>query len=184
MVSFIRKAAATQPLLIVLDDLHAADPTSLLLLIALIREIRNTLRDGDRHVARTRDEALGRTRRADCGGRARRRAIRAPRLRRKRYRPVHRAIVGVSVHGALVKLLLDTTEGNPFFLSEILRVMAAEGQLEGDISALPCKPRIPNGERESIKRSMAPLGKDTHDILSIASVIGCEFDLNCLEGAS
>ncbi len=41
-VTFILNAATAQPLLIVLDDLHAADPTALLMLVALGREIRNT----------------------------------------------------------------------------------------------------------------------------------------------
>ena len=39
MVSFLRKAADDRPLLVVLDDLHAADPTSLLMLIAVSRQI-------------------------------------------------------------------------------------------------------------------------------------------------
>src|SRR6202012_71226 len=42
VVSFLRKAAEAQPLLIVLDDLHAADSTSLLMLVALSRHVRNT----------------------------------------------------------------------------------------------------------------------------------------------
>jgi eukaryotic-like serine/threonine-protein kinase len=40
VVSFLRKTAEAQPLLIVLDDLHAADPTSLTLLVALARQVR------------------------------------------------------------------------------------------------------------------------------------------------
>ncbi len=86
--------------------------------------------------------------------------------------------------GAVVDPLLDTSEGNPPLLREILRLMAAEGQLAGDTSVLPRKLRIPNGVRESIKRLIEPLGKDTHSILSIASLTGREFDLNCLAVAS
>ena len=43
MISFLRKAADGQAaLLIILDDLHAADPTSLLMLIAVSQQIRTT----------------------------------------------------------------------------------------------------------------------------------------------
>src|SRR5579871_4421632 len=43
VISFLRKAADSQAaLLIILDDLHAADPTSLLMLIAVSQQIRTT----------------------------------------------------------------------------------------------------------------------------------------------
>ena len=44
---------------------------------------------------------------------------------------------GVSAASSVVTLLHDTTEGNPFFLHEVLRQMAAEGQLEAVTSFAP-----------------------------------------------
>src|SRR5208283_3728068 len=41
VIAFFVNAAEAQPLLIVLDDLHAADPTSLLMLVALSRHVRS-----------------------------------------------------------------------------------------------------------------------------------------------
>jgi class 3 adenylate cyclase len=183
-VSFLRKAADAQPLLIVLEDLHAADPTSLLMLIALSRDIRST-----------RAMVIGTYREVEIKHSPERAALIAEAEREGVLLPlrgfgeadigefIERAW-GISATIALINLLRDTTEGNPFFLSEILRLMAAEGQLAGDTSTVPRRLRIPSGVRESIKRLTEPLGEDARRILSIASVIGREFDLNCLEGAS
>jgi len=44
---------------------------------------------------------------------------------------------GVSAADALVTSLHNVTDGNPFFLSEILRQMAADGQLAGDGAKAP-----------------------------------------------
>src|SRR5208337_4723794 len=90
----------------------------------------------------------------------------------------------ISPTRSLISLLSETTDGNPFFLSEILRLMAAEGRLAGDSLIAPRQLGIPSGVRESIKRRTAPLSDDTRDVLAIASVIGREFDINSLERAS
>src|ERR1700694_3885708 len=174
--SFRRKAADAQPLLIVLEDLHAADRTSLLMLIALSKDIRST-----------RAMVIGTYREVEIKHSPERAALIAEAEREGvllRLRGFGEADIGefiervwgISATTALINLLHDTTEGNPFFLSETLRLMAAEGQLAGDTSTVPRRLRIPSGVRESIKRLTEPLGEDARSILSIASVIGREFD--------
>ena len=57
LIAFFAAAAEAQPLLIVLDDLHAADPTSLLMLVAFSRQVRGMARGGDRHLPSPRSAA-------------------------------------------------------------------------------------------------------------------------------
>ena len=76
------------------------------------------------------------------------------------------------------------TEGNPFFLNEVLRQMAAEGRLASDALNVPTRLTIPRGVIEFIRNQVQPLAEDARNVLDIASVIGRDFDLNRLEAAS
>lgn len=184
MVSFLRKAADSQPLLIVLDDLHAADPTSLLMLVASskhIRSIRVILIGTYREV-----EMKQSTERAALVAEAERDGVVLP-LRGLGEGEIGELLErgwGVSANTTLVNSLHGITEGNPFFLHEVLRQMAAEGGLAGDASKASKRLNIPSGVREFIKRQTQPLSEDTREILSLAAVIGREFGLNALESAS
>ena len=91
---------------------------------------------------------------------------------------------GVSANGLLVRRLHDMTEGNPFFLNEVLRQMAAEGRLASDASNVPTRLTIPRGVIEFIRGLIQPLAEDARNVLDIASVIGRDFALNILEAAS
>lgn len=184
VVSFLRKAADAQPLLIVLDDLHAADATSLLMLIAFSRHIRTT-----------RAMAIGTYREVEIKHLPERAALIAEAEREGVVLPLRglddddigefiERGWGVSAAGSLVNSLRGVTDGNPFFLSEILRQMAAEGRLAGDAAKTPQPLSIPRGVSEFIKRLTQPLPAETCDVLGIAAVIGREFALNSLEAAS
>ncbi len=91
---------------------------------------------------------------------------------------------GVSANDLLVHRLHDMTEGNPFFLSEVLRQMAAEGQLASGASSVPTRLTIPRGVIAFIKSLIQPLAEDARNILEIASVIGRDFTLDSVEAAS
>ena len=184
VVSFLRKAADDRPLLVVLDDLHAADPTSLLMLIAVSRQI---------HGARV--TVIGTYREVEVKHLPELAALITEAEREGVVLPLRglgevdigefvQRTWGVSAASSVVALLHDTTEGNPFFLHEVLRQMAADGQLDGAASAAPKRLTIPRGVSEFIKRLTQPLPEETRDILEIASVIGREFAVNAIEAAS
>jgi class 3 adenylate cyclase/tetratricopeptide (TPR) repeat protein len=185
VISFLRKAADGQAaLLIILDDLHAADPTSLLMLIAVSQQIRTT-----------RVTIIGTYREVEVKhlpelatliSKAEREGMVLP-LRGLGEHDIGEFIErtwGVSAAGPLINLLHDRTEGNPFFLHEVLRQMAAEGRLASDASISPNQLRIPRGVSEFIKRLTQPLPEATRAVLDIASVHGREFELNVLGVAS
>ena len=66
------------------------------------------------------------------------------------------------------------TEGNPLFVSEIVRLLAAEGRLAADG---PTGILVPESVRETIDRRLRRLSGECRRVLSLASVFGREFGL-------
>src|SRR5262249_52065445 len=73
---------------------------------------------------------------------------------------------------AFVRAVQARTEGNPFFVNELMRLLSEEGTLSG---------QIPEGVRETIGRRLDLLSVDCNETLTIASVIGREFALAQLD---
>jgi eukaryotic-like serine/threonine-protein kinase len=76
------------------------------------------------------------------------------------------------------------TEGNPLFVGEVVRLLAAEGRLGEPVDPASWRLAIPQGIREVIGRRVSRLSKERSRTLSLASVLGREFDLEPLEGLS
>ncbi|HEX2032112.1 MAG TPA: AAA family ATPase [Actinomycetota bacterium] len=180
MAELVRRAATTDPLVLLLDDLQAADEPSLLLLQFIARELADarvllvgTYRDTDL----TEDHPL-------MGALAE--LIREPVTNRLSLQGLPETDVGtlieevsgVSVTETVVTTLYRETEGNPLFLLEVVRLLAAEGRLEtvGEDDRLT----IPQGVREVIGRRLKRLSEDSVRVLSVASVLGREFSLEPL----
>jgi DNA-binding CsgD family transcriptional regulator len=179
---FLQRAAAAQPLVLILDDLHWADAPSLLLLEFMARETRDaplvtlgTYRDveiGRQHpLARTVAEL-----------------VRAGRSQRVTLRGLSQADVGrlVAADGVaptadLVAAVYDQTEGNPFFVHEIAQLLASEAADGRERSGrqLP----IPQSVREAVGRRLDRLTPECNDILATAAAIGREFGLPVLSRA-
>src|SRR5262249_58211636 len=73
------------------------------------------------------------------------------------------------------------TEGNPFFVGQVLRHLVESGaveQREGRWvrTAIADRLGIPEGVREVITRRLAGLDDDTNAVLAVAAVIGRDFD--------
>ena len=63
------------------------------------------------------------------------------------------------------------TEGNPFFLSEVVRLMAEEGAFSrGARSEIA----IPEGVKEALGRRLDRLSPEANELLSVAAVVGRE----------
>ena len=72
------------------------------------------------------------------------------------------------------------TEGNPLFVTEVVRLLAQEGELSVDQAGNrdSWTARIPEGVREVIGRRLNSLSQRCNDALVVASVIGREFTLD------
>jgi class 3 adenylate cyclase len=87
---------------------------------------------------------------------------------------------------AVARAIARDTEGSPLFVGEVLRNLTESGAafrqgerwtISGDIQSL----RIPLGVKEAIGRRLSRLSIETNKTLSLASVIGREFDLILLK---
>ncbi len=184
LVSFLRKAAEAQPLLIVLDDLHAADPTSLTLLVALAHQVRAmrmvviaTYREVE---VKHQPEIAALISDAERDGTVfPLRGLEAPDIHEFLER-----VQGVSASDPLVEQLREITEGNLFFLHEVVRQMTLQGQIDGDHEINAKRLGVTRGVSDFIKKLAQPLSKEARRALDVASVIGREFTLDALEAAS
>src|SRR5205823_1377697 len=75
---------------------------------------------------------------------------------------------------ALAAPLARQTNGNPFFVREVLRHLEEAGP----------QASIPEGVREVIGRRLSRLGDEANRTLALAAVIGAEFEIDVLARAS
>src|SRR4029453_16058589 len=90
---------------------------------------------------------------------------------------------------ALARALHAETEGNPFFMGQVLRHLAGtgavsmrDGQWTYDVSVEQLG--IPDGVREVIGRRRSRLAPSTDAVLQVGSGIGRDFDFDVLERVS
>jgi DNA-binding SARP family transcriptional activator len=177
-VEFIRSAAAARPLLIVLDDVHAADPSSLLLLEFVAAGLADTRAVV---VAAYRDPELAPDdpNTAALAGVARRAIVRIS-LRGLDGREVASYIElssQVEPSKRLVEAIAAETEGNPLFVSEVVRLLDTDPTL-GRRSGLDVRLTIPDTVKDVIRRRLDGLSRPCRDALAVASVLGREFHLD------
>ena len=172
--SLLRAAAADVPVVLVLDDLHAADTPSLLLLQFLARELADSRllvvaasRDVDPVPGETMLAALTDlsrehvTHRLELGG-----------LSEAEIAAFVAATATEVASPDVVHALNEQTEGNPLFLGETVRLLSVE---RGGTST------IPDTVRDVIERRLAHLSDRCNRVLEAASVVGREFDVAVLE---
>lgn len=186
-------AAASQqcPMVLILDDLQWAGAPELLLLKHIVRSairlhllVIGTYRDSELSRSHPLTAVLADLRRESGVERI---ALRG--LDEAGIIDFVTAAAGHELDAAALELaraIGRETEGSPLFIGEILRNLTESGAVfredgrwtfRGDIQLLG----IPLGVREAIGRRLSRLSEQTNKVLSLASVIGREFDLALLE---
>src|SRR5262249_34235787 len=163
-----RSAAKVEPLLIVVDDLHWVDKPSLLLLQFLAREIRHSRL---LIVGTYRQHEIGRQHPLSkmLGELTLSQRVLLTGLREEDVARVIETASGSPPSPALARAVHQHTEGNPFFVSEIIRLLAAEGRLERPGDQTRWSVTIPQGIREVIGRRLDRVSEDCNSVLTIAS---------------
>src|SRR4029453_6853592 len=152
IAGLFRRAASAQPLLLVFDDLHAADEPSLFLLQFLVRDLRGavrlvvgTVRDpvGERPpgIGGAVGELVREGQLVNLGG-----------LGRDEVRGLMEILSGVVAWQGQVAAVYERTEGNPLFVREVVRLLASQVAVERPGQAVP----IPGTIRAVIGRRLAP----------------------------
>lgn len=188
ITAFLKTAARTQPIVLVLDDLHWSDKPSLLLLEFVARELANsrllvigTYRDMELN----RKHPLSVT----LGDLIRERLFERVLLRGLQKDDVDRFIemaAGIKPPPGLVDAVYTQTEGNPLFVTEVVRLLVQEGNLKAGTSpqgrgtTSTWTVRIPEGVREVIGRRLDRLSDRCNDVLTTGAVIGRRFALAAL----
>jgi class 3 adenylate cyclase/tetratricopeptide (TPR) repeat protein len=194
VAAWLAALSTRTPVLLVLDDLHWAEKPTLLLLRHLVRSPEpmrllavGTYRDTDLDRSHPLGEVL-----ADL----------------RRDRAVERlALGGLDVAGItdlmanaagdrmdlriaeLAQLLWSETQGNPFFVQEILlslvesgRLVQRDGVWTTDLEVAELG--IPEGVREVVGRRLSRLSEAANTVLSIASVVGQAMEVDVLVAVS
>ncbi len=178
ITSFLKNAAATRPLVVILEDLHWADAPSLLLLRFVAREIEGTsllvvatFRDGEVAPGAPAAETITKL--------ARYRTCERMPLGGLREGEVHRyveIVLGDDAAERLTAPLHRETDGNPFFLGEIVRLLARE--LAPAAATPPFA--LPETVRDVIAHRLGGYTTECLEVLRVAAVIGQTFTLAVL----
>jgi class 3 adenylate cyclase/tetratricopeptide (TPR) repeat protein len=180
---FIGRAAQDQPLLLVLEDLHWADESTVLLteyLAPLLPEMPVLVLGTYRDVEVDLDRLLARV----IGQLGRRRLVERVSLRRLSYdgvRMMLRALAGRPAPEQLVRLIDRETEGNPFFVEEVYLHLVESGVLLDEHGRLRTDLRldevsVPESIRLVLAQRLDRLAAPTRDVLVAAAVSGRVFD--------
>ncbi len=179
---FIRHAAREHPILIVLDDLQAADTPSILLLQFLasqLSDMRLLIVGTYRDVALTPEHPLT----PAIAEIAREPSVRVIRLRGLEPEAVAEVIgaaAGTAPAGRIAAAVWRATNGNPLFVGEAVRLLSSEGRLDDIGGADELRVTIPAGVHAVIARRIGYLGGPTIDALRLGSALGPEFSLDAL----
>ena len=84
---------------------------------------------------------------------------------------------------AIAPVLHDRTGGNPFFCSELLKLLQSESPIDG-VRASTASVEIPATVRDVVDRRAARLPEDTRTMLRLAAVAGPSVELAVLEHCS
>ncbi len=196
IATFLRNASSKQPLAIFLEDLQQADPPSLTLLSYVARELTGsrvfllgTYREDELESHHHLREVLA--------SMSRERGYSRIRLRGLSSRHVAAMLEGVLQQPleeprllALAEAIHKESDGNPYFVEEIVRHLIDSGALYQQGGRWLTDARegeelgIPSGIREAVARRLASLCSETRELLTTAAVVGREFDLKLLARVS
>jgi hypothetical protein len=172
--TYVRMRAAQRPLVIVVDDLHWADVSSLRLLVFLARQLHDaaalvigTYRD----VEVTAGDHPARPLLAELAGQAE--LIRLTGLTAGEVGQLIEKICGERPQAPLIQAVHDRTAGNPFFAQQIARLLAAQG-VPLDRALVT---GVPPAVGDVLARRLARLPGPVVDLLAVASVVGRRFPI-------
>jgi DNA-binding SARP family transcriptional activator len=176
VASVLDAASATQPVVLVVDDLQWADAATVRLLSFLASRTTTrsllviaTLRTGeDQRTVGSLLAALTRFAHVD--------RLRVSPLDRRSLAQLASGIMGANLDAEVVERLWERTSGNPFYATELLQLPA--GEWRADVAD------VPPGVRDVVRRRLGRLGGEVVELLTVGAAIGLEFDLELLLEAS
>lgn len=171
----LRAAAQREPVVMLLDDLHWADPLTLGLLKFLVRRLDavpvlfvGTYRTTDMAVG----HPLARTI-ADLRSECTPTEVALAPLGRTAIEQIVREQAGCGLSDRVCRMVIDVADGNPFFAVELVRHHAVPG-------TEPAQLEVPNAVREMIGQRLGLMDDEARAILTTAAALGRDFGLRDL----
>jgi DNA-binding SARP family transcriptional activator len=186
VTGLIAQSSDDQQLMLVLDDLQWADPASLqlltfvagqlvdrpVLLVCTVRQLEVGRNDGVVEALAALSRAPG-TRRIFLRG-----------LSDTATAELVEVASGHPVDAHVAAEIQERAEGNPFFATELARLVVAERGGAGAAGAVSPGGDVPSGVRDVVRRRIALLPEATGATLQVAAVIGRDVELDLLTAAS
>ncbi len=189
--NFIARRSREQPTLLILEDLHWADESTLALIshfsqrhsdlpLMVICTYRASEIDLSPGLARTLEDLI-RSRLAT--------QIRLEGLPRDEVALMLKSLSGQAPPAAVAGEIHAETEGNPFFVEELFRHLAEEHRLYDPAGQFRAELKIgeleaPHNVKLVVGRRLARLGEAANKILAVAAVIGRSFTVELLEAST
>lgn len=187
LVQFILGQAGSSPLLLILEDLHWCDDTSLEWLLHLTRQLTTqpiliilTYRNDE--VQPTLNETLAALDRFAF--------VHEFGLARFTRAELEAMILAIFQHAQpprreFLDALYSLTDGNPLFIEEVLKSLVASGdiyQISGKWTRKPLRElQIPRTVHVAVQQRTKQLGDPAREVLTIAAVVGQRFDFSILQ---
>ncbi len=191
VVGLLEHASAESPVVLLLDDLHWADGETLALLqhaLAELGDLRLLLLGSYRDSDLTRDHPLTALL-ADLRGEEGIERLSFQGLDEDEVASIMQSAAGHEIDAdglALAREITAETDGNPFFVGEMLRHLSeSEALVQAEDGRWEVMPKLeelglPQSVREVVVRRVERLGEDSRAVLSCAAVIGRDFDFDLL----
>ncbi len=186
MTHFLTEQAAQRPVLLIVEDVHWCDDLSLDLLLHLARRCRQapllllvTYRSDELHprlrqwLVHLDQERLAQ----ECS---------LERLSRAEVAAMLHAMLNLKqgVDGDLLDTLYARSEGNPFFVEELLKSLITSGALasvHGTWQRIAHQAPVPRSVQEAVQQRTAYLNTDAQRLLTLAAVAGRRFNITLLQ---
>ncbi|GAC1563201.1 MAG: hypothetical protein NVS2B2_28460 [Ktedonobacteraceae bacterium] len=186
MTHFVTEQAAQHPVLLVVEDIHWCDDLSLEFLLHLARRCRNipllllvTYRSDELHPRLRRWlTQLDRERLAqECS---------LDRFSRTEVATMLHAMLDTKqeIDTELLDMLYTRSEGNPFFVEELLKSLTTTGELvcvDGTWKRFTQRASIPRSVQEAVQQRTAYLSADAKSLVTLAAVAGRRFNVTLLQ---
>ncbi len=198
LLRFFTHLSMRQPLVVIIEDIHWSDDNSLEFLLFLARHLAThpillllTYRSEEDNPALLQFlSGLDRERLTT--------ELTLSHLTIDEVEVMIRTIFGLSraVSADFVAAIYTFTEGNPFFIEEMLKSLAASGEImygdgklerrprEGEATqgvSLPNHPHLPRSTLLAVQQRLNHLSVEARDVLSFAAVVGRRFDFALLQ---
>ncbi|HEY6827914.1 MAG TPA: AAA family ATPase [Gemmatimonadaceae bacterium] len=184
---YVRAITGRRLLVLVLDDMHRADATSWDALEHLVGQL-----DADHIMICVvqgphpgNDVAV--QRRLPLQEESARELVLSNLTRDEVKQWLEGAFHGQQIERELLAFLYRHTEGNPLFISQMLRALTEEGDIRPGRIRWEWTPvselRLPPGRRALVARRLGRFSSSTQAVLAAAAIVGREFDVGTLSGA-